>query len=260
MRPKRWCAVRAAGADIIWHAEGPAMLIIGHRGAAALAPENTLAALMKGLACADAVEVDVRLSEDGVPVVIHDATLERTTNGQGPVRSRSLEELRSLDAGDGERIPTLAEVLALVKGRTLLIVELKMPDTAEPALDAVRASGHRNVLVVSFHPEALDRSRAAQDTVKTGLIVRDVGEDTVERAISLGAAVLLPRFDSVSHDLIAAAHRAGLSVFVWTLAGDEEYRRAAAIGADGVATNDPCAARRFFIDLEDRWSYCGPGR
>lgn len=236
------------------------MLIIGHRGAAALASENTLAALAKGLACADAVEVDVRVSADGVPVVIHDATLDRTTNGTGRVGDRSLEELRSLDAGDGERIPTLAEVLSLVKGKSLLLVELKEPDAAEPALVAVKESGHRNVLVVSFHPEALARSRAVHKTVKTGLIVRTAGQDPVGRAVSLGAAALLPRFDAASDDLMAAAHRAGLLVFVWTLAGDEEYRRAAALGADGFATNDPCAARKFCIELDDRWSHCGPGR
>jgi len=236
------------------------MLIIGHRGAAALAPENTLAALAKGLACADAVEVDVRLTADGVPVVIHDATLERTTNGAGRVGDRTVEELRSLDAGDGERIPTLDEVLALVKGKSLLLVELKEPEAAEPALAAIRESGHRNVLVVSFHPEALSRSRAEHKTVKTGLIIRNAGEEPVARAVSIGAAALLPRFDAASHDLVGAAHRAGLSVFVWTLASHEEYRRAAAIGADGVATNDPCAARNFLIELDDRWSYCGPGR
>jgi glycerophosphoryl diester phosphodiesterase len=86
------------------------MLIIGHRGAKAIEPENTLRALAKGMECADFVEIDVRMSRDNELVVIHDRTLERTTNGKGQVNDFTLEQLKELDAGKGEKIPTLKEV------------------------------------------------------------------------------------------------------------------------------------------------------
>ncbi|HQM56162.1 MAG TPA: glycerophosphodiester phosphodiesterase family protein, partial [Methanoregulaceae archaeon] len=93
------------------------MFIIGHRGARAVEPENTLRAMKTGMTCADYIEVDVRLSCEGIPVIMHDPMLDRTTNGTGSVNAHTLEELKSLDAGKGESIPTLEEVCRLVSGR-----------------------------------------------------------------------------------------------------------------------------------------------
>lgn len=103
------------------------MDIIGHRGAAAAAPENTLSAIRTGMECADYVEVDVRLSRDHVPVIMHDPTVDRTTNGSGRVGEFTAADLHLLDAGQGEQIPTLEEVCLLVGKKTGLCVEIKEP-------------------------------------------------------------------------------------------------------------------------------------
>src|SRR6266511_3945699 len=108
------------------------MIVVGHRGAAGLEPENTLRAFRRGIELGvDYVECDVHLTRDGHLAVIHDETVDRTTDGHGPVAGFSLEELRRLDAGQGERIPTLEEVLATTRGHVRLLIELKGARTEE---------------------------------------------------------------------------------------------------------------------------------
>ena len=115
------------------------ILKIGHRGAAGHAPENTLAAIRKGIALGvDFVEIDVRCTADGVLVVLHDSTVNRTTNGKGPIDRLSLRDVKALDAGNGECIPTLEEVLNVVAGQTGLMVELKIKGVAQKTVEAVQ--------------------------------------------------------------------------------------------------------------------------
>ncbi len=107
------------------------MIVIGHRGARAVEPENTLRAIRTGMACSDYVEVDIRLSRDREPIVIHDPTLDRTTNGSGPVSGLALREIRKLDAGGGEQVPTLAEVCDEIHDRCGLFAEIKEQGSEE---------------------------------------------------------------------------------------------------------------------------------
>ncbi|MDD1713112.1 MAG: glycerophosphodiester phosphodiesterase, partial [Methanoregulaceae archaeon] len=107
------------------------MQVIGHRGARSVEPENTLRAVREGMRCADTVEVDIRQTRDGVLVIMHDATLDRTTNGHGLIRTCTLAALQRLDAGKGEKIPTFSEVLDLVGGRCGLFAEIKEPGTED---------------------------------------------------------------------------------------------------------------------------------
>src|SRR5262245_4017798 len=151
--------------------------VIAHRGFSGIAPENTLAAIRAALeAGADRVEVDVLVTRDGVPVLLHDADLDRTTNGRGPVAARTLADVRALDAGGwfdarftGERVPTLAEALEFCRGRILLNLEIKseaVEDREAPAgveaavVEAIRrARAPAEVVVSSFDPRALVRVR-----------------------------------------------------------------------------------------------------
>jgi len=117
----------------------PRVLRIGHRGAAGHAPENTLAAVRQGIELGvDFVEIDVRRTADGVLVALHDATVNRTTNGRGRVEALSLGEVRKLDAGNGERIPTVEEVLQMAGGRTGLMLELKVDGLAHLTVQTVQ--------------------------------------------------------------------------------------------------------------------------
>ena len=128
------------------------MIIMGHRGAAALEPENTLLSIERAIDIGvDAVEIDVRLTKEGELVVIHDSSVDRTTSGSGLVRDYELKALKKLDAGKGERIPTLQEVIELVGQRATLVVELKEAGTEEKVVSLIdKNSFKKNVYVISF--------------------------------------------------------------------------------------------------------------
>jgi glycerophosphoryl diester phosphodiesterase len=221
------------------------MLIIGHRGARAVEPENTLRALRRGVECADLVEIDLRLTWDGIPVAIHDATVDRTTDGIGPVKGFRIEELKRLDAGEGEQIPTLREVLDLVHGRAGLVAEIKEPGTEEIICSAILDKLPEPLFLVSFHHGSVESAKRLLPGATVGLIYSDDIVDPVGVARSLQADALLPRWHRTSPALVHEAHEAGLLVVPWTLNGKDEIAEAVRMGVDGFASDDPCAARRF---------------
>ena len=164
-------------------------LNIGHRGAAGLEPENTLRSFRRAAAeGADAIELDLRLTRDGRLVVLHDATVYRTTGGSGPVADMTLDEVRRLDAGRGEKVPTFEEVL---EGVGLPIyAELKVVEAAVPLAALIRARGLAGrVTPISFHPETLSRTRATLPELPVGLILSGSPPDPVG-AKSLGATLV----------------------------------------------------------------------
>ncbi len=221
------------------------MLIIGHRGAKAIEPENTLRALAKGMECADFVEIDVRMSRDNELVVIHDRTLERTTNGKGQVNDFTLEQLKELDAGKGEKIPTLKEVLDLVRGKGL-IIEIKEAGREEN-ICAVIKRGFENIMLVSFSHQAIKNVKEMLPNLKTGLIFSKVFENPVQLALGIEANALLPKLEITSRELVKKAHRHGLLIFPWTLNTEQEIKRAMDMGVDGFASDDPCFARGLLL-------------
>lgn len=221
------------------------MLIIGHRGARALEPENTLRALRRGMACADVVEIDVRLTKDGIPVVIHDATVDRTTDGTGPVKGYTIEGLKELDAGAGETVPTLHEVLDLVHGKAGLVVEIKEPGTEEIVVSVLMDRMPERLFLVSFHPGSVATAKKLLPGVPAGLICSQGTADPVGLARAAAADLILPRWDSLSREVVEQAHSAGLLVVPWTLNAEDEFEEAVRLGVDGLASDDPCAARRF---------------
>ncbi|HEX5415232.1 MAG TPA: glycerophosphodiester phosphodiesterase family protein, partial [Chloroflexota bacterium] len=209
-----------------WRTSGAAFVVIGHRGAAGHAPENTLAALALGHALgADAVEIDVHLSADGVPVVIHDKTVDRTTNGSGAVAALELATLKSLDASAGQanyagvKLPTLEEVLRWARGLARLAIELKSPAESElvdKTLALVREFGLLDqVFFISFDHAGLKLVREACPEAVIGALY-SAAEDPVAVAMTCGANAVCPRWSSVTRQQVEAAHRAGLAVSVWT--------------------------------------------
>lgn len=226
------------------------MFIVGHRGARASAPENTLRALEIGMACADYVEVDVRLSREGLPVVMHDATLDRTTDGSGAVCTYLLSELKALDAGDREHIPTLQEVVSLVTGRCGLFVEIKEKGSEETVCRVLSGYDPEKLFVVSFHEESIRKVKDLLPGVRTGFIFSRCGEDPLSFAVSVRADAILPRKDLLTSSLVDPAHRLGLIVIPWVLNTGDDVLAAQDAGADGFASDDPCTMRAFLTDAE----------
>lgn len=222
----------------------PEFLCIGHRGAMGHAPENTLKSMAMAidLGC-PWIELDVYAVE-GELVVFHDDRLERTTNGSGRIADASLAYLRSLDAGDGERIPTLGEVFALCRDRAGINVELKGPGTAgllATFLQQQYATGWaaESVLVSSFDHRALAEFRQADPHTPLGALYYGVPADNARAAQALGAFSLHPSLDFVDRALVEDAHRRGLKVFVYTVNSPEDIETMRALGVDGVFSNYP---------------------
>ncbi len=214
--------------------------VVAHRGASGYEPENTLRAVRRALEMGvDAVEVDVRLSRDGVPVVIHDETVDRTTSGRGRVREMTAEELRGLDAGAGERVPLLEEVLDEVRGRAVLFLELKEREAAEPSLELVRGRGMLDqVLFISFDEQAISAVKAREPAAHAGLIYARPGEAVVA-ARRLGCEFVLPHYRLATERAVAFAHRLRLLVVAWTVDDPGLAAELKRRGVDGIASNYP---------------------
>jgi len=226
--------------------------IIAHRGASGHAPENTLAAFREAVNLgATFIETDLHLTRDAQFVAFHDANLQRTTNGTGPVRERTKAELRELDAGRwfdrdfvGERIPTIEEVLKFGRENdVVLYLELKYeaPWGLHHALAAaLRDSGEvARVIVLSFDPGTLESLRRHDSTIMTGLLVEELRPDIVKTAVGCGARQLCPRGDIVTVNLVNEAHLSDLQVATWTINQPDQMRWIVATGVDGIMTDFP---------------------
>jgi glycerophosphoryl diester phosphodiesterase len=217
------------------------VLRIGHRGAAGHAPENTLAAIEEGIALGvHFVEVDLRRTADGVLVALHDGTVNRTTDGKGRIDRLLLSEVKKFDAGNGERIPTLAEVLTAVAGRSGLMLELKVQGMAQQAVEAVREAGFSApVIYASFLHEELTHVRAADRMAVLMVLFSKLSQTPVAHAMKYLPTYVGLRHDTATGRLIDAFHQAGLLVCVYTADSAADIRHALAVGVDGVISNFP---------------------
>ena len=233
---------------------GEAAFIASHRGGGATAPENTLPAITAALAAGfDYVEVDVALTADRHPVLMHDATLDRTTDGHGPVAAHTLEQLRALDAGSwfdarfaGTRIPTLAEFLdVLAASPQRAIVEFKGEwDAAavHAAIAELSARGlERRVAIASFDARTLALAEATSEVVPRLLILKHVPDDVVSAAAEAGVRGLIVDRKAVlaRPGLVDVLHAAGVRLVVYTLNKDAQWDAMTALGVDGIVTDDP---------------------
>jgi glycerophosphoryl diester phosphodiesterase len=220
----------------------------GHRGAAHEAPENTLASFRAAEeAGADGIELDVHLSRDGVPVVIHDAALERTTDGRGAVNRQTFAEMRLLDAGRwfapsfaGERLPTLEEVLAWSGERLRINIEIKSAGAGRAVRELLAAYPRARVLVSSFDHSLLETLRQEAADLPLGFLVESrFWRRALKRAAACGAESFHPRVDLVSAPMVAACRVHGLAVYPWTVDDPSVAGRLRRLGAAGIFTNDP---------------------
>jgi glycerophosphoryl diester phosphodiesterase len=227
-------------------------LVIGHRGARGHAPENTLLGLDTGIRMgAHWVEFDVQLHPEDALLLFHDLTLDRTTNGKGPLARCSLAGLRQLDAGQGQQIPTLEEALELIEQRAGANIELK---TAGGTGEAVAALLRRYVeagwpaerfLVSSFHlPELWEFHQAAPE-IPVGVLLGGVPLDWAGCATELQAAAVNISSEFVDPRLVADAKAHGRRVYVYTVNDPEEMRALRALGVDGVFTDYPDRALKL---------------
>ncbi len=232
------------------------MLCIGHRGAMGHAPENTLKSIAKALELgAPWVEVDVYPVE-GHLVVIHDNRLERTTNGSGYVWEQTFSYLRTLDAGQGEKIPTLEEVLDLISERAGINIELKVSGTAawvaKMIQDRIRTHWDvSNFLVSSFNHHEIAAVRQLDDRIRIGALISGLPLDYALFAQKLGAYSVHQSIEFVNREFIADAHDRNLKVFVYTVNHPEDITRMDAMGVDGVFTNYPDRVLSFLGSKSD---------
>ena len=216
------------------------MLKIGHRGARAYEPENTLRSFKKALEIGvDAVELDVRKTKDNQLVVIHDADVKRTTDGEGLVSELTLKEIKGFSAEKGEKIPTLQEALDFLDKKVKILIELKEAGIEEKVLATVREKGlQKNVIIVSFIEEALRKVRELDRNVETGLLYA-THKNPVKTAVDLKASYLLPLYRFTHTANVQKAHENGLKVIVWTINTPEEVAEYVKKGVDGIASDKP---------------------
>jgi glycerophosphoryl diester phosphodiesterase len=217
------------------------VLRIGQRGAAGHAPEYTLAAIQKGIALGvDFVEIDVRRTADGALVVLHDETVNRTTNGKGRADRLSLQEIKKFNAGNGKNIPTLDEVLKVAAGEAGLMLELKVKGVAQQVVEAVRGAGFRDpVIYASFLHDELTHVRTVDPEASLMVLFGRLPQAPVARAIEHGPSHVGLRHDTATRRLVDAFHRTGLLVFVYTADSPGDIQHALSVGVEGVISNFP---------------------
>lgn len=222
--------------------------LIGHRGYASVYPENTMLGFQKAKdAGCNGIELDLHLTKDNKVVVIHDKTLGRTTNGKGYVRDCTLKELKKLDAGEGERIPALEEVL---KTFTKLKLLLELKDSGEDSVrlckETIKLADRERCVFVSFSLDALKKIREIQPDAKTGLIFSrpwpPMDElDFLPRYIT----AVCPRRDRLDGIVSEFAKQNRLALYVWTVNTEEEVREIKRYGVTGIVSDNPGEVKKF---------------
>jgi glycerophosphoryl diester phosphodiesterase len=228
------------------------VLAIAHRGASGYAPENTLAAFRRAIALGVSfIETDLHLTRDAHFVALHDETVDRTTNGQGPIQNMTLAEARRLDAGSwfgseymGERVPTLIEILEFArKNDVVFYLELKPNGFwgGEHALiGALREAGQiARVVVISFDPGILEGLRKLEPTLMTGLLFDNQVDDVFLKTIEIGARQIAVRGNLVTPNFLREARKRDLQVVCWTINNPAHMRLLVAAGVDGIISDYP---------------------
>lgn len=227
-------------------------LNIAHRGASAYRPENTIEAFIEAITLgADSIEMDVRQTFDGHLVLIHDETVDRTTDGTGAISKLTLKQVKALDAGMGTRIPTLEEVFShFVQDEVILNLEIKSPGIEIKVVEMVHRLYRRDrVLICSFQPSVLRKVKEADRQIKTGLLVgraRPIksiawikGVFPLSTLRKLRANTLHQHVQLAHSYLITRCRREGIPIYVWVVDEEPEMRRLIRRGIDGISTNRP---------------------
>jgi glycerophosphoryl diester phosphodiesterase len=235
-------------------------IVMAHRGASAVAPENTLVAYEKAMEMgADYAELDVRQTKDGAIVLMHDKTVHRTTGMKGFVWDFTLEELKQLEAGSwfgekykGEPIPTLEEVIRLVQGRMKLNIEVKIsenePGIAQKVVDIVRAENFsKNCMITSFDMETIKTFKVIGPDLRTGFIFdKEYRPDVFEGNWD----ILSSNYKLVDAEFMCLAKKSGKKTYVWTVNEREEMLRLIGLGVDGIITDKPDLLNSVLAELQ----------
>ncbi len=232
-------------------------LRIAHRGASGYAPENTLASFRRALEMGtDVIEMDAHLTRDGKVVIIHEKTLDRTTNMRGVVAEMSFEEVRQADAGikrgeqyRGERVPSLSEALEVIPKSVAVWVEIKALPTAVPVVEVVQEMGRTDqITAISFHAEALRTARARVPHIQSLLIFSKAivksdpvanGKAMLTAAQAVGTSQLSIECALATPETVAEIHRLGGTVYTWTADKPERIQAMIRAGVDGITCNYP---------------------
>lgn len=218
------------------------VLRIGHRGAAGHAPENTLAAIWKARSChADFIEIDLRATSDGHLVLLHDETIDRTTNKSGHVTELSLEQIQRLDAGNWQRIPTLEEALDIARGAVGMILELKVEGIGIEACAIVKRTGFPGALIyASFLISELQRLRQVDPEARLMVLhPRHLPRDPVADVVALEATHVGLHYSTVTPLLLQTYHHLGKQVFTYTVNERHDIQRMRDMGVDGIVSDFP---------------------
>ena len=240
--------------------ENKEIFIIAHRGASSLAPENTLKAFQKAIDLkADYIEFDVHQSKDGEIVIMHDAHTFRTTGHLGLIKEMTLEELKQLDCGDDERIPTLRELIKLAKGKIGLNCEVKARGFAKEIVNILNEEDIlESTIISSFKHDILLRIKkleprlklASLEPTRTGWIRSWLSRKKLLReAINNNFYAINPFFKLVNKSFIYKAHNNNLKIFPWTVNSNSAIKKLINIGVDGIITNDIEKVIKFLIQI-----------
>ncbi len=228
-------------------------LAVAHRGASAYEPENTLRAFQRAMDLgADMSELDTHMSRDGQVVIMHNATVEKTTNGSGAIKDMTLAEIKRLDAGKGERVPTLQEVIDLVRGKNGLYIELKGEGTPGPVVEVLRRNdftGHRQVIVGSFLPWLVQQTRELAPEIATSLLVGPVysAAELIAMCRAAGADYVHLCWENrtpqphklLTPELLRDLRAAGLGIVLWHEERPAELAVLRTLDIDAICSNTP---------------------
>jgi glycerophosphoryl diester phosphodiesterase len=229
--------------------------VIAHRGYSGRAPENTLVAFREALELGvDAIECDVRRTLDGEIVLLHDATVDRTTDGSGEVAEMRFDDLRALDAGSwkherytGERVPTLSEAIAAIGSRATFIIEIKQTGIEDHVVELIRQEGAvHDVLIFAFDHAVAKRVRELEPRIPCAFLTggtedhsEDAARELIDLALTANASMLASHHGGVTGAVLRRVRAAGLTLCVWTIDDPPTMRRWIDVGADWIGTNRP---------------------
>ena len=220
------------------------MLNIGHRGAKGYEPENTLISFQKALDLnADGVEFDVHVCKSGELIVIHDFTVDRTTNGTGAVSDLTLSELKKLRINGSIEIPTLEEVLLLFNKKHFLNIELKGTHTAKLVCDCIEKNvqeggfAYSNFIISSFQRDELESVANYNSKIPLGILTQASVEQALEWAEEFSATAIHPHFSLLTTENVALARQKGYQIYTWTVNEFEDIQRVKEFGVNGIITD-----------------------
>lgn len=230
-------------------------LNIAHRGFSGKYPENTMMAFRKAVDVgADGIETDLHMTSDGIIVICHDETIDRTTNGSGFIKDYTYDEIRKLDAGKGEKIPSLDELLNFMKDKNLLLnLELKNDvinynNLEKNTINKIYEYGlEKNVIISSFNHQSMKRIKQYDSSIRTGLLYGSTICKPEEYAKQMGADALHPLFSLVmDQDVVHDIKKSGILINAYTVNREDEMKKLIGLGIDGIITNYPNILKKLF--------------